>query len=83
MAHNYRCSLHEKCGKCKTLHKYIDQYVTRPLCPGCGEDTLKPVAPYKKVDPTMCQCDGYPTSHRKGIVVTCLYYPVGPDWQTL
>ncbi len=80
MSINYRCSLRRKCGARKTLKKPIEEYVKTPLCPGCGQDTLKSVDACEKArnKRRMCNCGGFHHHHNTGREPWCVDAPVGP-----
>ena len=40
---NYRCTKSVKCGLRRSLHHPIDWYKYRPICKGCGKDSLSRV----------------------------------------
>ena len=80
MSYNYRCTSKRKCGKAVTFKKKIEMYVKRPMCPGCGKDTLKDETAREKLmnKKRACKCDGYPYTHRKGTEPWCDHAKVGP-----
>jgi len=80
MAYNYRCSIRRECGARKTLAKRIEKYTHTPLCPACGEDTLKSVNVKEKARNTrrVCVCDGYHFPHHSGTEPWCIHALQGP-----
>lgn len=75
MTHMYRCSDRRNCGARKTLRQRIERYILRPLCPGCGKDTLKSVdkKERERTKQRMCRCDGAWFPHRKGSLPLCIH----------
>lgn len=74
-----------KCGRAscrrrKVLRRKIDEYLRRPRCPGCGEDSLHydNHRHQTRKNRKSCHCDGYPYPHRKGWGVYCRHHPTGP-----
>ena len=64
----YRCSIRRLCGIRKTLKMPIDWYKRRPLCLGCGKDTLKPVwqKERERSERRGCFCQGMGWPHNRG-----------------
>lgn len=65
----HRCTIKRRCGKYVTLAKPIDEYKRRPLCPGCGKDTLKPwyYGRIRDIENT-CKCRGVSFPHKRGYI---------------
>lgn len=71
----YRCTRKKSCGQRVKLRKPIDQYARRPLCPACGNDSLKlDAAHYRRKRKLKCVCPGVPYPHERGTVVGCEHY---------
>jgi len=70
----HRCSIRRTCGARRALPRHIDNYTRRPLCPGCGRDTLKPDAAGTLRNRALtCKCSGWPHPHNKGAKWCVLY----------
>ena len=80
MAYNYRCSIRRTCGARKTLPRPIERYSKPPVCPGCGQDTLKSVNATEKArnKRRRCRCEGYPFPHSRGTEPWCDHAAHGP-----
>lgn len=66
----HRCTIKRRCGKYVTLKRPIDEYVYRPKCPGCGQDTLKPWYYGRIRDQAVtCQCGGISYPHKRGLIL--------------
>lgn len=84
MSFPHRCSK-TGCRTRKALKRPIDQYIRRPLCPSCGQDSLKlDKAKQRENHSAKCKCDGYWFPHRKGSL-WCRHSTIVPteeDYQT-
>lgn len=70
MAYNYRCSIKRRCGKRVRLAMLIDWYVTRPLCPACGDDTLVYDPAVRRYNlKHQCNCRGVHYPHMIGTYI--------------
>ena len=81
MGYNYRCSIRRSCGASLTLKREINWYIKRPMCPGCGKDTLKTVNKREKDrnKKRVCRCDGYHYPHSKGTEPWCKHSKRSPS----
>lgn len=79
----YRCSHRgnstrkagTECGQRASLKKSIDKYKRRPLCPGCGRDSLLiDKAHHVRKRKLKCSCQGVPYPHERGTLPLCENY---------
>lgn len=64
-----------ECGRRVKLAKQIDQYVRRPMCPGCGRDSLRiDLGHYKRKRKLKCNCPGVHFPHERGAIMGCQHY---------
>ena len=67
----HRCTIRRRCGKMVTLKRHIDQYIRRPKCPGCGQDTLQPYYCMRLRDLRVtCKCGGVHFPHKRGLILS-------------
>jgi hypothetical protein len=79
MLFSHKCR-RTSCRKRTVLRRKVEEYIRRPRCPGCGQDTLSfdKYNHERRVKRKSCHCDGYPYPHRIGWGVYCQKHPTGP-----